>query len=213
MSGDVTQLRPLPQHMGSQLRAVLAEMDTDSSNFFNSAYFQKYSNSRIGHLSVIQNPEDVVNMFGFDVFDDSLNVVQNVTSSDETPVCFDCGNYDCDFGSVLGESVDLVETSGQKQSAGRSLVPLADFETDDFLELYQVNSLGCDQVSNGSNNSYESSGSKDSQDFEDRSFSWTPPDVANSETADEHGYHQCEDGDSDSKGACYCLLLLSVHIY
>lgn len=197
--------------MGSQLRAVRAEMDTDSSNFFNnSAFFQKYSNSRIGQLSVIQNPEDVVNMFGFDVFDDSLNVVQNVTSSDETPVCFDCGNYDCDFGSVLGESVDdLVETSGQQQSAGRSLVPLADFETDDFLELYQVNSLGCDQVSNGSSNSYVSSGSKDSQDVEDRSFSWTPhPDVADSETADEH-YHQCE----DSKGACYCSLLLTVHIY
>lgn len=177
-------------------------MDTESSNFFNSAYFQKHSNSRIGQLSVIQNPEDIVNMFGFNVFDDSLDVhvVQNVTSTDEAPVCFDCDNNYCEFGSVLSEGVDLVQTSGQKSTAGRSLVPLADFETDDFLELYQVNSLGCDQVSNSSNNSFVSFGSKDSQDFEDRCFAWTPPDVTNSDTADEH-YHQCEDNDSDSKGA------------
>lgn len=203
---SATRLRPWPQHMGSQLHAVPSEMDTESPNFFNPAYFQKYSNSRIGQLSVIQNPEDIVNMFGFDVSQNSLNnFVQNLTSTDETSVCFDCGIYNCDFGSVLSEGVDAVQTSSQKQTPGRSLVPLADFETDDFLELYQVNGLGCDQVSNSSNNSFVSSGSKDYQDFEDRSFSWTPLDVDNSETADEN-YHQCEDGDSDSKGACYCLL-------
>lgn len=189
------------------------DMDFESPNFFhsapnlncNSAYFHKYSsNSRVDQSPETQNYESI-NLYGFELLENSLSLDRDVTTSVETSVCYDCGDYNCDFGSVLNEDATFIQACGQKEtSADRSLVPVADFETDDFLELYQVNSLGCDQLSNSSNNSVVSSGSKDSQYLEERCFPWTPIDVENSESTDVN-YLPCEDGESDSKGRCYYL--------